>query len=426
MAENNKQISGAKFLLSLFILYSGFIKEAYGNYHIILYGTVILATILIAVDIMNQRWKLPVFGFQIMLVLFGLYSFATGIIVSRDLSLFYSMMVTFFAFSIVCYDCCYIIKRTGSSEWILNIFLVTAIACSIKTIFFGADYRTEVIVRTMSERNNPNFLGLVMIVGIFALISRKRYITRRFWITVAIALAFLYVIVLTGSRKCLISALFLVAMWIVSVLRTERSFSTKKTSMIIAVLVAIGIGINYFITKYSATSSFARMLLLSRSAVSRASLYQDAIEYWKTSPIIGIGFCQYQVWSPYKLYSHSSYAEVLCCTGIIGCLLFFVPIAYYLFRIIRAAMSRDRDNHYDFMMSMFMMVIELVLGLGQIFIYDVIHLLMLTYLFMGTEYIAKENKEYSDNIDQYGETILGRRFFPRMGKRKLMKGQRKL
>lgn len=411
MTGQNYCIKIAKLLLSIFIFYQVFIKEAFGNFPIILYGTVILSTILIAIDIMNQHGKLPIFGFSAMLVFYGLYSFISGMFVSRDLSWFYSIMVTYLAFALVCYDCCYIIKRTESSEWILNVFLISALACSVKTIFFGADYRTEVIVRTMSAENNPNNLGLSMIVGIFALISRKKYIINRFWLTMATALVFLYVILLSASRKCLFAALILIGMWIVSVLHTDKHLSARKISMILAVIVAISAGSYYFITKYSATSSFARMLLLNSSANSRASLYQDAIEYWKTSPIIGIGFCQYQIWSPYRLYSHSSYAEILSCTGIIGFIIFFAPLVYYLVRILKAGLRKDEDNHYDLFMCLIMMIIELALGVGQIFIYDVTHLLMLTYLCMGTDYIVRENRRYHDDIERYGDTVVGKRFF---------------
>lgn len=414
MPGNSYCIKASKLLLSVFIFYQVFIKEAFGNYPIILYGTVILATVLIAIDVMSQRGKLPIFGFSAMLMVYGTYSFLSGLFVSKDTSWFYSIMVTYFAFAIVCFDCCYIIKRTESSEWILNVFLISAIACSIKTIFFGADYRTEVIVRTMSIDNNPNTLGLSMIVGIFSLVSRKKYVVNKFWLTMGTAMVFLYVILLSASRKCLFAALALVGIWIISVLRTDRHFSARKISMIIAVIAAISIGMYYFVTRYATTSSFARMLLLNSAANSRATLYQDAIEYWKTSPIIGIGFCQYQIWSPYRLYSHSTYAEILCCTGIIGVIIFFVPLARYTITIIKQALRRDDDNHYDLMMSLAMIIIELALGAGQIFIYDVTHLLVLTYLCMGTEYIMKENKEYLRNLEVSGKTTGQGRFFKRI------------
>ena len=93
MPGNSYCIKASKLLLSVFIFYQVFIKEAFGNYPIILYGTVILATVLIAIDVMSQRGKLPVFGFSAMLMVYGAYSFLSGLFVSKDTSWFYSIIL---------------------------------------------------------------------------------------------------------------------------------------------------------------------------------------------------------------------------------------------------------------------------------------------------------------------------------------------
>ena len=411
MTDRNHWIRGARYFISAFIFYESYIKEAFGNYPLILYGTVILATLCVAADLVSNKGKLPFLGFPFMLIGYGIYSFLTGLFVSRDLTWFYSIMVTHFAFSIVCFDCCYVIKRNNSSEWLLNTFLITAAVCSIQTIFFGADYRTEVIVRTMSINNNPNILGLTMIIGIFSLISRKKYVVKHFWVSMAIATVFLYVILLTASRKCLLSALALICICMYSVLKTDKGFNFRKISMIFAILIAIGLGVYYYATKYATSSVYARMLLLSGGLSTRTTMVSDAIEYWKTSPIIGIGFCQYQIWSPYKAFSHNSYAEVLCCTGIIGFLLFFTPIVYYLVRITKTTIYKDAKDRYDYSMCLVMLIIELALGAGQIFLYDVSHLLILTYLSVCIASITIETERDQELQKVYGETIIQRRFF---------------
>lgn len=388
MKDKNSLIKGSRLLLSLFIIYEIYIQEAFGSYPIILYGTVICATIFVAVDIISNNGKLPALGFPFVLIIYGVYSFVAGLVVSRDISWFYSTMLTYFAFSIVCFDCCYVIKKNGSSKWLFNTFFIVAIACSIHTIFFGADFQTEVIVRTMSVDNNPNNLGFAMVVGIFSLISRKKYVFKRFWSSMAIVLAFLYVILLTASRKCLFAALAMVFIWIITVLRTEK-LNLKKISIIVCIAIAIGFGVYYFITSYSTTSSYERMLLLNEGASTRTEMYQDAIKYWRTSPIIGIGFCQYQIWSPFEAYSHSSYAEILCCTGVIGALMFFTPLIYYFTKIAKVTFVKD-CNKYDYLMCLAFAAIELFLGAGQIYLYNVSHLLVLSYLTIAVDCITIE------------------------------------
>lgn len=411
MTDRNNWIRGARIFIMAFIFYESYIKEAFGNYPLILYGTVILATICVAADIVSNKGKMPFLGFPFMLIGYGIYSFITGLFVSRDLTWFYSIMVTHFAFSIVCFDCCYVIKRNDSSEWLLNTFLITAIICSIQTIFFGADYRTEVIVRTMSINNNPNILGLTMIIGIFSLISRKKYVVKHFWTSMAIATVFLYVILLTASRKCLISALALIFIWMYSALRTDKGFNLRKISMIFAILIAIGLGAYYFATKYATSSVYARMLLLSGGLSTRTTMISDAIEYWKTSPIIGIGFCQYQIWSPYKAFSHNSYAEVLCCTGIIGFIIFYTPIINNFVKMVKTTIHKDVKDRYDYSMCLAMLIIELALGFGQIFLYDVSHLLILTYLSVSMANITIESERDQELQKVYGESVMQRRFF---------------
>ncbi len=390
--KKNLLLDGARFMLAIFVFYMTYIKEAFGNYPILLYGTVVMATGLIFVDVLMHKGKIPLVGFPFVLLLYGVYAFVTGFFISRDTSWFLSSMVTYFAFSVVCFDCCYIIKRTGSGDWLFRAFLISAVACSIQTIFFGVDYKTEVIVRTMSSWNNPNYLGFIMIIGIFALISRKKKVVNRFWLSMAVTLVFLYVILLSASRKCFFCAAALIAIWIFSVLRTDKQMSLKRISIVFAILAGFGIVVYFFAVYYSSTSSFARMLLMESGLSTRTQLIRDAITYWESSPVFGIGFGQYQIWSPNRFYSHSSYAEILCCTGIIGTLILFLPLLHRFVGIAKATFGSGEDNRYDFSMCLALAVVELMMGIGQIYVYDVAHLLILSYLCLSVDLIRSENQ----------------------------------
>lgn len=408
----------SKFFVSVFILYTFWFKEVYGNYPLILYGSVIVATALVILDILSGAKKIKLYSFVTMLFVFGLYSFLSGIWIAKDVAWFYSILTTYLAFAVVCFDVCYISDKTASTEWILNIMLITSSICAIQTIFFGAEYRTEVIVRTMSSTNNPNALGFVMILGIFSLISRKKYVADKLLVKSVVLLAFLYVIILTGSRKTLLSALLIVGLWIYSLLKTEKGFSNRKLSIIAVVSIIVVVGVYYGLTKYVSTSSYARLLIIGTGANTRAELYKDAIEFWKTSPIFGIGFGQYQIWSAYRLYSHSSYAEILSCTGIIGTIVFFGYMLCLLIKLIRKVLKRNEECYYDFFMCFVMFIIELILGVGQIYIYDFPHLLILSYLSMSPIFIKIEYEKYQNDMNAYGKLVARnrfRRYFPQNG-----------
>lgn len=151
--------------------------------------------------------------------------------------------------------------------------------------------------------------------------------------------------------------------------------------MATVMIVGIGLGIYYGITQFVNTSIYARFLMLDNASSTRLQLYKDAVKFWKMSPIFGIGFGQYQVFSSYRLYSHSTYAEILACTGIIGCLLFFIPLFAYSFKLLKNAFCKKSQNNYEAVIRLSMLFIELLLGATMIFIYDFSHMLILLYLF---------------------------------------------
>ena len=94
----------AKIFVSCFIVYIAWYKEAFGNVPIILYGTVLLATLFISLDLVLSKKVLPTNGFINMLLIYGVFSLTTGIFVSTDKNLFFSMMITYFAFVLVCWQ----------------------------------------------------------------------------------------------------------------------------------------------------------------------------------------------------------------------------------------------------------------------------------------------------------------------------------
>ena len=385
----------SKFFIVLFLIYELWYKEAYGNISTILYGTVILATVFVALDFFAKR-TLKMNSFIIMLFVFGITSFVTGMFVSKDFSWFISSMITYFAFVIVCFDISYVISTENKREWLMDTFVIVSLICSFQTIFMGVDYKTEVIVRTMILDNNPNTLGFTMILGIFALIYKKERTSKHLLLYIAMLLLFLFVIVLTGSRKSLLCAMILLIIWTISILRTERGFSYKKIVLISGIFIAVLAAVYYVMNYYIYSSSYERLLMVTKSGgatSTRMKMFLDGISFWESSPIIGIGFGQYQILSPFHKYSHNSYAEILSCTGAIGFLIFFVPIFNLLRKIWKKARNKKEPHRYDYVMCTAMLLVELILGIGQIYIYDIGHLVILSYIAMSLTIIEFENNK---------------------------------
>lgn len=62
------------------------------------------------------------------------------------------------------------------------------------------------------------------------------------------------------------------------------------------------------------------------SALRRKYMKEDAILLFKENPIFGIGLNNFKYVARYDTYAHSNYYELLSCLGIVGFLLYYIPI----------------------------------------------------------------------------------------------------
>ena len=379
----------SKFSVAVFLIYINWYKEAYSNFSLVLYGSVFLMVLFLVLS------RIPINRNPLLIaktfIWFGIYSFITGLFVSVDLGLFFSSMTTYFEYLIVFLVCIYISNAENNIDWLFKIMVLVAILCAIQTVLFGVSFKNGVIVTTMSTHNNPNSLGMVMLFGLFSLMHSHEKTKSHFLARLCIAILFLYVIVLCGSRKCLISGVFFIAVWFVSFIKNqgESESSLKKYGYILIAILGVCFIAYFYFTQYAYTASFQRMMQLEdgNSTATRMALYKDALSFFLESPIIGIGFDQYRRWSPYGLYSHSTYAEILSCSGIIGTLIFFVPFIYQTFGLLRYYFNSrgSSKKRYEALVLMLAFLIEVFMGVGNIWIYGFLHMEMLLCIFWSYE-----------------------------------------
>ena len=393
-------IKCSKALMIAFFLYIFWYKEAIQDIKIVLFGTVILAVLFSFFDMISNRFVRPNNKFVNMLFVFGAYCFVTGVFVSYDFDLFISLMIRYAAFLVVCLNCWYISYRQKNMKWILDSLVLVATVCSIYTIFWGYDYQTEVVVRTMGPENNPHTLGFIMIMGVFSIIAREGRTKNHFYASILLLALFTSVIFISGSRKSLFCVAFLLIIWLVAFLKKAKKTTFKKIQtkkgFLVAILLVVFIGASFFaLYKYVGSDAIDRLLLLFEedgALKTRWNLYITAFELWKTKPLFGIGFNQYQALSGYGYYSHSTYAELISCTGIIGTLVFMLPIVLFLISLSKKVLKKG-ENKYDYTMCLAMLLTELILGLVQIYFYDVGHMLILTILFAEFDRLNSKNGE---------------------------------
>ena len=118
--------------------------------------------------------KMPILkGITIELLIWGFFivtSLATGIIVAANVGLLLSSLFTFLQYLIMIFGMTYISSKEKKIDFLINIYVIFAIICSLTTIFSGYRYSSTRI--TMSEATNPNTLGMIMVIGLFCILFK--------------------------------------------------------------------------------------------------------------------------------------------------------------------------------------------------------------------------------------------------------------
>lgn len=389
-----------KLFIFIFIIYIEWFKEAYFDIPVILYGSIFGAIICLFLKMIlfDKKIKLSYISkIGVNCIFFGVYSLISGIFIYRDSISFFSQLFTYFSFIVVCILIIYISNQYKSSSWILKFFMVGSFLCAIQTILYPYQYYNGIIVTTMSERNNPNTLGLVMCIGIYSvlILNYKKILSNK--VSFFSIILYIYIIILSGSRKSLFVATVVFLYFMINYfLKQEKKKKVevfKKIFLIFGIICIIIFGGKYLINYYHNTSSFERMSNLNADN-SRFFLYKEAFEFWKINPLFGIGFNQFRVLSFLKMYSHSSYAEILSCTGVLGIIIFFIPFIKLLFKLIKDSLKSKNKNFFRILLLI--LICELFLGIGQIFIYEFCHLIILSYIFYEFESLKRREKNYEN------------------------------
>ena len=393
-------VSLSKLSIIVYLIYYMWYKEIWGASTIILYLTSFISILFVLADIFFFK-KMPIKNinnFVKMYFLFGIYAFLTGFFVCIDKSVFLNSCFRYFSFVFLIYSIWYVCYKSKNINWLINTIFISSLICAFSAFFFGKEYQVEVLVKTMSSINNPNTLGLTMIMGIFTIVLNLKKNKKNFIVNYLILILFLLVIIRCGSRKSLFAGVALIILGIIDFLSSDDKIKGKINikKLVIYVVIIISVCCAYFfvINNYINSSSFIRLQkLFSDGGTSvRLELYRLAIEYWKTSPLFGIGLDQYKILCPYGFFSHSTYAELLSCTGIFGIIIFFFPIISLILKLLKKIFINNKIS-YTSKIVLLMIFIELFIGVGQVFTFSFEHLLILFCIsYLGEQELEKSNE----------------------------------
>ncbi|MCX6083313.1 MAG: hypothetical protein NTW32_27615 [Chloroflexi bacterium] len=243
--------------------------------------------------------------------------------------------------------------------------------------------------------NNPNTLGLYLMISLFCILWLLIYGNRKlFLINIIIASGLLYVTALSGGRKYFASpGLFL---FILLVLRSAKG---KKITFILNIIIFILIILlviftimnipvlyNLIGSRFESYISFlyGDIAHADGSAIIRSKMIQMGWEsYFPGKPFFGYGLDNFRVLFSgiYRdLYAHNNYVEILVDLGLIGLILYYSFYCYLLIVLLR--MDNDSTGIRNFFIAFLLTLlvfewgavtysliqIQILLGLASVYI----------------------------------------------------------
>lgn len=302
------------------------------------YGTVLFLGLsggCVLLDMMRQR-KVHIdteIWCWIFYAVFSVVSTAVITMNSADLD-FISDIVKYVQRVLIIFMVAYICEREKSIRFGLQLMAVTAMACSLSVLSATDDIQLKLSIDSGANLS-ANDVGAIMSFGCFAILFAwgKRGRSSPFLSAIKALgiIACICVIFLAGSRKSIIAVVIMAVCMILLCFRDYgRVFNARK---IVTVLVIVGIAYvfvsNTLFPFAEQTNLYNRMFgrgaeAAMESDAGRMNLYQLAFEEFLDQPLFGMGFNRFD--KKYGNYTHSTYAEPLACSGLLG-LLYLYP--YY-------------------------------------------------------------------------------------------------
>ncbi len=388
---NTEKIS--KLLLFILIIYEGWYLEKFNPIPYFLQILTILFIFFAALYALKKRISI-LNSISVTWILF-LISCLIGLFFSKGRAYGFSSLFTFFSFLIVVIFSELFIKENKSSSWLSISIITIAILTGICVLFSPFSYQNGLyFVTTMSSRNNPNGLGFTMALGsFFLLISNKNIRLINFLFRLLISLIFFYITINSGSRSGLICNAVVIVLSLFNQLSllSRKSASNNIKKMVIILTMIIGViilGKTVLKTSSGNSGLFRLMDLFNLDFFSgRTNLYVDAWNFFISNPFFGIGYDCFAVIAPYGYYTHSTYMELLSCTGIIGFLLFMFPFFKGVFRSIKI-IKIDKGK------KIILLIFFFINGFFTIWFYNLIYLIILYSIFKELSF--KKDGEYNE------------------------------
>lgn len=384
-----------KAIVFVLILYIYFYQAAFPpvrNFILLLFLLLDISLILYWRKLPINKRKLPVES-RNLFILYGII-FLPGLYMTSNASFYINQFFAGLHYVVLFYAVFLTIRESGKFDYIIIGIIVTSVAYALTIYFFGVEVGRQNRL-ALSDKNNPNSAAFILMLGVMVLVLFS-YKGKFYQVVLVLFIVFVSPLLLkTGSRKAFL-ALFLFAMLIiwfnyVIKLRLNKPLITFKF-----LIVVIGLIIGGYLLQHS----FANSIMYDRineleydgGDQTRFEMYKEAFELFMEYPIFGVGYWNFAKYSGRGTYSHSTYAEVIACTGLVGTVLWFGVYYMVLKKIIRA-LNRNKNsqinNTLNFFISLF--IVLLFYATGTVQLYEPLFYILLGTMLGYTSFINNQN-----------------------------------
>lgn len=225
---------------------------------------------------------------------------------------------------------------------------------------------------------NENRLGrIASTIGFFVLVYGLQTKSRRL---LTLFVPILIMVFLSGSRKALLALAFYFALSLF--IGQDRRSLMKRLLLILGLALITAalifkVDTLYRIIGHRVEQMFSYLLSgesTDESMLSRGKMIAQAWDAFKSAPVLGHGMHSFSFITYYKSYSHNNYVELLSGLGLIGFLLYYVPLLAF----IRTGFSRLKHSTLEVPFALGLLVSSLLLDVA-----NVSYISMIDHFFFG-------------------------------------------
>lgn len=264
---------------------------------------------------------------------------------------------------------CYIGNDGNKMKKIMVLIAIIITLLSISLFLFGTINDTGALVL---ENLNANVFSCFILLGLIAEVYLLHEVNGSIKIILLIMIAIGFVAqIMAYSRRGILVYVFFVLTYLHSYVSINQKGKILSRLIIIMLVLVMAFYVLLNFESLIGNLTIFQNMGQTGSDIARAYYQLVAWNIFIENPILGGGLNA--VASQIEMYSHSLYYELLACTGIIGTILFLLPLIRLIVKLLKTSSNKklganDRIKSRTIMWGAICMLIS---GVAVVYIYDV-------------------------------------------------------